>query len=173
MKKDEKVVPIHACAFFSVSRDAEFHQLLQYDYEDPERYYLELQQNEEELSAELEKLWTNMQGYLEEEVNKINGTIVYPQVKFCDIQHRGKNPSITWIITFKGEFQQGINVYETKTDEEELEYDCYALWQFPEETKIKRVETKLYYDIFGSRVVLWAEQGMKIGGFERIRFEFI
>jgi hypothetical protein len=114
-----------------------------------------------------------MQGYLEEEANKVNGKVVIPEVKFCDIviRSRQEHPFIIWIITFKGDFQKGINLYETKTDEEELEYDCYAMWQFPEGTKILAIDTTMFYDIFGSRIVLWADQGMKIGGFERIRIE--
>ncbi len=176
MKSDEKVVPMHASSFFSLSGDGEFHQLLHYDYYDPEGFYLELGRNDKDFLEEIQKLWANMQGYLEEEWNKVNGKMVYPQVKFCDIQFRGNyvNPFIIWIITFKGEFQKGINVYETKTDEEELEYDCYVNWQFPINCKkIIKVETEMYYDIFGNQIVLWGEKGMKIGGFEQIRFELI
>jgi hypothetical protein len=171
MKNDEKIVPVYASSFFSLAQDGEFHQMLQYDYYDPDRYYANLK--DEEFSAEVKKLWGNMQDYLEEETNKVNGKLVYPEVKICDIQFRGRavNPFIMWLITFKGMFKTGINVYETITDEEELEYDCYATWQFPEKTEIKEVESKLYFDIFGSRIILWAEKGMRIGGFERIRFE--
>ena len=171
---DDNIIPIHASSFFSISRDGEFHQLLQYDYYDPDEFYFKLERDKKALTEEIRKLWMNMQGYLEDEVNKINGRIVYPEVKFCDIQHRGrrKNPYIIWIITFKGDFQTGINIYETKTDEEALEYDCYAMWQFPRECKkIIQVESKLYYDIFGNRIILWGNKGMKIGGYERIQFE--
>ena len=167
----DQIIPIHAMAFFSIAGDGEFHQLLQYDYYDPKGYYSKL--GREEFAEEIRKLWLNMQGYLEEETNKINQKRVYPQVKFCDIQHRGRreNPFITWIISFKGEFDQGLNIYETQTEEEQLEYDCYAMWEFPQNTKILKVQSKLYFDIFGNRIILWAVKDMKIGGFERIRFE--
>ena len=171
--EEDQVIPIHAMAFFSVSRDGEFHQLLQYDYYDPECYYLNL--GKEEFIEEIRKLWLNMQGFLEEETNKVNQKMVYPQVKFCDIQHRGirESPFISWIIGFKGEFQEGVNVYETHTEEEQLEYDCYAIWEFPQNTKIIKVQTKLYHDIFGNRIVLWADKDMTIGGNEKIRFELV
>ena len=173
MKTEETIVPIHANSFFSISRDGEFHQLLQYDYYDPEEYYLNLER--EDFLKEIRKLWLNMQGFLEDETNKVNGSMVYPKVEFCDIQHRGrsKHPFIIWIITFKGDFREGINNYETKTDEEALEYNCYVTWQFPVNTKITKVDTKLYYDIFGNRIVLWGDKDMKIGGFERIQFEIL
>ncbi|MDD1778105.1 MAG: hypothetical protein LUQ65_08030, partial [Candidatus Helarchaeota archaeon] len=86
--EQDQIIPIHAMAFFSVARDGEFHQILQYDYYDPKGYYAKL--GRAEFSEEIRKLWLNMQGYLEEETNKINQKRVYPQVKFCDIQHRGK-----------------------------------------------------------------------------------
>ena len=108
MISDENVVPIHASSFFSISEDGEFHQLLQYDYADPDEYYSNLKR--EEFLEEIRKLWLNMQGYLEEETNEVNGVMVYPKVEFCDIQFRGnpKHPYIIWTITFKGEFQKGI-----------------------------------------------------------------
>ncbi|NVM54852.1 MAG: hypothetical protein HWN66_14205 [Candidatus Helarchaeota archaeon] len=174
MNSEERIIPTHASSFFSISRDGEFHQLLQYDYYDPDEYYSRLERDD--FLEEIRKLWLNMQNYLEEETNKVNGVMVYPKVEFCDIQFRGRpqNPFIIWTITFKGDFQIGLNKYETKTDEEELEYDCYVIWQFPEKTKkILKVDTKLYYDIFGNRIVLWGEKGMKIGGFERIHFELV
>jgi hypothetical protein len=172
-KKEDNIVPVYASSFFSISRDGEFHQLLQYDYFDQENYYSKL--SEEDISEEIKKLWLNMQGYLEEETNKINGQIVSPKVEFCDIQYRGssKHPFFIWIITFQGTFQQGVNLYETRTDEETLEYDCSAQWQFPQHTKILQVETKLYYDILDSRILLWGDKHMKIGGYERIQFRFI
>ncbi len=174
MKNDENIVPMHASSFFSVTRDGEFHQLLQYDYYDPDGFYFKLEKDEKRFAEEIKTLWHSMQGYLEEETNKVNGELVFPEVKFCDIQFRGKreHPFILWIITFKGVFQRRINNYETITEEEELEYDCYAIWQFPLNTKILQVESKLNYDIFGNRIILWADQGMKIGGYERIQFEF-
>ncbi|HUX99330.1 MAG TPA: hypothetical protein VMV49_07215 [Candidatus Deferrimicrobium sp.] len=172
-KKEENIIPVFASAFFSISHDGEFHQLLQYDYFDAEEYYATL--SDEDISKEIKKLWLNMQGYLEEETNRVNGEIVSPKVEFCDIQYRGsfKYPFVIWIITFQGNFQKGINLYETKTDEETLEYDCSALWQFPQRTKILQIDTKLYYDILDTRIILWGDKHMKIGGYERIQFRFI
>jgi hypothetical protein len=173
MNTDDNVRPIYASSFFSITRDGEFHQLLVYDYEDLDQYYLNF--SREKILQEIRKLWLNMQGYLEDEVNKVNGINVYPKVEFCDIQWRNPhNPFFTWIITFKGEFHEGRNQYSTKTDEEELEYGCYVIWQFPLNTKVEKVETKLFYDIFGgNRIVLWGEEGMRIGGKERILFEIL
>lgn len=171
MNSEENIVPIYASSFFSVTQTGEFHQLLQYDYSDPDGYYGSLKR--EDLLEEIRKLWLNMQGYLEEEVNKVNGEDVFPKVDFCDIQYRGRpqNPFFTWVITFRGKFHSGLNRYETKTNAEPLEYDCYVIWQFPQNCVIKKVDTELDYDIFGNRIVLWGEEGRVIGGRERIHFE--
>jgi len=167
------VVPVFAHAFFSVSHDGEFHQLLTYDYYDPDEYYLNLESNPEEYEKEIEKLWLNMQGFLEEETNKVNSETVYPKVIYTDIQFRGSEnmPFILWVISFKGEFKKGENVYQTVTEEEVLEYDCDAIWTFPEDCEILSVTTPMDYEIMDNILLLWARKGDKIGGHEEIRFK--
>jgi hypothetical protein len=164
---------VFAHAFFSVSSVGEFHQLLTYDYYDPEEYYLNLESKPEEYDKEIEKLWLNMQGFLEEETNKVNGKTVYPKVIYTDIQFRGSEnmPFIIWVISFKGEFKKGENVYVTLTKEEVLEYDCDALWAFPEDCEILSVTTPMDYEIMDNILLLWARKGDKIGGHEEIRFK--
>jgi hypothetical protein len=166
------VVPVYAHAFFSVSQDGEFHQLLTYDYYDPDEYYLNLESNPEEYEKEIEKLWLNMQGFLEEETNKVNDGTVYPKVVYTDIQFRGSEnmPFILWVISFKGEFKKGENVYVTVTEEEVLEYDCDAIWTFPEDCEILSVTTPMDYEIMNNILLLWARKGDRIGGHEEIRF---
>lgn len=170
---NDNVIPVFAHAFFSVSRDGEFHQLLTYDYYDPDEYYLNLESNPEDYEKEIEKLWLNMQGFLEEEKNKVNGTPVYPKVAYTDIQFRGSEnmPFILWVISFKGEFKKGENVYQTVTEEEVLEYDCDAIWTFPEDCEILSVTTPMDYEIMNNILLLWARKGDKIGGHEEIRFK--
>ncbi|MGQ9723711.1 MAG: hypothetical protein ACUVXA_20625 [Candidatus Jordarchaeum sp.] len=170
----ENIIPIFAHTFFSVSRDGEFHQLLTYDYYDPDKYYLNLESTPEEYEKEIEKLWLNMQGYLEEEINQVNGERVYPKVIFTDLQFRGSEntPFILWIISFKGKFKEGENIYKTVTEEEVLEYDCDAIWTFPEDCEILSVTTPMDYEIMNNILLLWAKKGDKIGGHEEIRFRF-
>lgn len=173
VRLSENVTPLYAHAFFSVSRSGEFHQLLTYDYYDPDEYYLSLEYNPEEYDMEIQKLWLNMQDFLEEEVNLVNGKKVYPKVIYTDIQFRGSEtmPFILWIISFKGEFKKGENVYQTVTEEEVLEYDCDAIWVFPEDCRILSVTTPMDYEIMNNILLLWARKGDKIGGQEEIRFK--
>ncbi|MEM3587239.1 MAG: hypothetical protein QXO71_07970 [Candidatus Jordarchaeaceae archaeon] len=170
----DNVVPIFAHTFFSVSRDGEVHQFLIYDYYDPDEYYLNLESNPDEYEREIEKLWLNMQSFLEEETNKVNGKTVYPKVIYTDIQFRGSEdtPFILWVISFKGDFKKGENVYLTITEEEVLEYDCDAIWLFPEDCEILSVTTPMDYEIINNILLLWARKGDKIGGHEEIRFKF-
>jgi hypothetical protein len=169
----DNVIPLYAHAFFSVSRSGEFHQLLTYDYYDPDEYYLNLEANPQEYEREIEKLWLNMQGYLEEETNIVNGKKVYPKVIYTDIEFRGSenSPFILWVISFRGEFRKGENVYVTVTEEEFLEYDCDAIWTFPEGCEILSVTTPMEYEIMDNILILWARKGDKIGGREEIRFK--
>ena len=66
---DEKVTPIYAYAYFTVARNGEIHQLLQYDYYDPDGFYANLchEENQNDFNDEIEKLWNNMENFLEEE----------------------------------------------------------------------------------------------------------
>nr|MDO8062875.1 hypothetical protein [Candidatus Freyrarchaeum guaymaensis] len=170
--RSDEVVPIHAYTCFSVSETGEFHQVLIYDYYDPEGYYASLEGNLDEYAKEVEKLWLNMQGFLDEERNEVNGQPVYPEVVFTDIEFRGQDeyPYIMWVIAFRGDLKPGMNVYSTWTEEEELEYDCEALWVFPDGTEIADVKTLMEYEIHGNILFLWARKGDVIGGHEEISF---
>ena len=170
---ENEVKPIFAQAFFMGSKEGVIKQVLQYDYHDPGCYYKNLFQNEKEYEKELTKLFQNMQIFLDEETNFINGERIYPEVKMIDLGFRGEvdtMPFITWIIEFSGKFKKGINEYEAITPEEELEYNCRSLWSFPENTRVIKIETKMEYEIIDNHVVFWAYKGQVIGGKELIRF---
>ncbi len=169
----EKITPLYAYAYFSVAQAGEIHQLLQYDYHDPEEYYANLchEEKQEEFNAEVDMLWNNMDSFLGEEKNFINNKKVTPRVVHVDIGHRGSQvlPYITWLIDFKGEFKTGKNVYRTWTPEEKLEYDCHCIWHFPQNTKIS-IKTSMNFDIINNLIILWARKSDVIGGSEEIVF---
>ena len=85
---DDKVTPIYAYTYFSVQEDGTINQLLQFDYYDPDEFYANLceEENHESYVKEIEKLWQNMDSFLEEEENYINGSKVYPKVVHVDKQ---------------------------------------------------------------------------------------
>ncbi|NVM02471.1 MAG: hypothetical protein HWN67_09065 [Candidatus Helarchaeota archaeon] len=176
---DEDVTPIYAYAYFNVARNGEIHQLLQYDYYDPDEFYANLchEENQKDFNDEIEKLWNNMENFLGEEKNYINNKKVVPKVVHVDIGHRGSQnlPYITWLIDFKGEFKtdrNSKNIYRTWTPKEKLEYDCHCIWHFPEGTKIK-IKTSMSFEIINNLIILWARKSDFIGGDEEFTFILI
>lgn len=173
---DENITPIYAYAYFNVSKNGEIHQLLQYDYYDPDGYYAKLcdKNHQKEYVIEIEKLWLNMDGFLEEEENFVNGKKVKPKVVHVDIGHRGfeYSPYITWLIDFKGEFKKGENNYKTWTPEEKLEYNCHCIWHFPKNTKLE-IKSNMEFEIQNNIIILWAQKSDIIGGNEEFNFILI
>ncbi len=170
--EDYEIVPIHAEAFFSVSKTGEIHQRLIFDYDDPGEYYYSLLDDDLKLNEEIEKVVLNMQEFLDEEKVILNKIRVRPKVTFCDIIHRGRPdiPSITFVIEFKGTFFEGKNVIDTYTEKEYAPYDFEVIWKFPDGTEIVDIDTPLHYEIQDSILYLWAYEGEKVGGAERIAF---
>ncbi|MHA1594770.1 MAG: hypothetical protein ACTSXJ_07020 [Candidatus Baldrarchaeia archaeon] len=169
----EEIIPLHAQTFFVVTRSGEIIQFLEYDYYDPNEYYKELTHKEEEFIREIEKLWANMQQFMDECKIYINGEEVRAEVVFTDIQHRGAStvPYVIWIIVARGKFRSGVNEYRVICEEEKLEYDCEAFWVFPHGTRILSVKTYMNYDVYDNLIILWARKGDIIGGEEIIKFE--
>jgi hypothetical protein len=170
---DDTVVPIYAQTFFCGSREGIIKQILQFDYHDPECFYKNLELNERELDSELSKIGTNMQLFLDEEINKINGEIVKPEVKLIDLGFRGDidtMPYITFLIEFSGKFNKGLNEYISITPEEKLDYNCRSIWSFIEDTRIIKVKSAMNYEILENNIIFWADKGKTLGGEELIRF---
>lgn len=175
-KSDDNITPIYAYAYFSVANNGEIHQLLQYDYFDPDEFYADLchEENQTDFNEEIQKLWNNMNYFLSEERNYINNKRVVPEVIHVDIGHRGsKNlPYITWLICFKGEFKIGKNIYTTFTKPEKLEYDCHCIWHFPINTKVK-IKASMDFEIIDNTIILYGRKSEIIGGNEQITFFLI
>lgn len=168
----EGIFPVHANSFFIVSRDGAFNQILTYDYYDPSGYYSQLTHRPIDFKKEIDKLWSNMQDFLDEETIKINGTVTRPLVKHVDIEHRGSEttPFLTWIIYFEGRFNKGSNIFESWAEEERAAYDFEVYWYFPPKTAITEIDSPMDYDSQDNTLILWARKGDKVGGYERIIF---
>ncbi len=166
------VEPIHAESFFSVSTTGEIHERLSFEYLDPEGYYLKVISDQEMLTEEIHKLSTNMQHFLDLERVEINEERVGSIVRYTDIFPKGASQvvSVVYLIDFGGKLVSGGNKIQTWLEIEEAPYDFEIIWRFPVGTHISTIETKLEYDIFRDLVVLWAEEGMEVGGYELMEF---
>jgi hypothetical protein len=171
----ESLQPIHAQGFFSVSPSGFIHQIIVYDYYDPEEYYAKLIHRPLEYEEEMERLRAAMQEALDEEEVIVNGVRVYPEVQAVSLEHRmdPRLPYITFLITFSAPLRRGINVYENRYEEEVIEYDYEVFWLFPPGAKVREVVTRTEYEVLGDGniLLLWARKGDRSGSYEKIVFE--
>nr|KJR74364.1 MAG: hypothetical protein TU35_00600 [Thermoproteus sp. AZ2] len=135
-----EVVPIYAQGLFSVS-PGRVVMVVIFDYLDRGEYYAGLlRRGGEALAQELETLWDNMQGFLDEEEVLINGARVRPTVRDVYVGLRGdaKRPYIEYIIDFPAELKPGVNTYRNRYEPEVAEYDYEATWVLPERSELLR-----------------------------------
>jgi hypothetical protein len=166
------VQPVHADSFFSVAKSGEIHERLCYEYVDPEHYYQQVLQDEESFRKEIQNLSGNLQYYLDKETVEINARRVRSLVHYTDIFLKGESDvvAVVYLIDFAGQFTLNANRIETWLEEETAPYDFEIMWRFPLGTRDIRVESLLDYEIYDSIVVLWAQEGDKVGGYERTEF---
>jgi hypothetical protein len=171
--KSEMVRAIHAHSFFSVSKSGEVHEMLTYEYEDPEGYYRSVLRDEDLLREEAEKLGGNMQYYLDKERVEINGRKVKSIVHYVDIFTKGTTEvvSVVYLIDFAGTLKEGFNRIETWIEEETAPYDFEIIWRFPVGSHVTDIDTLLDYEIYDDKIVLWALDGQEVGGYELMEFK--
>ncbi len=164
----EEVKPIFARAFFNMDQAGLVNQYMVFYYRDPKAYYANL--SGDELRRELEAIRANMQGFLDEEVIRINGERVSARVVYVDIGLMTiENPYITFIIRFKGRLRRGINVYEDIYSEEVAEYPYEFTWSLP--GRVIKVQLAGEVKVLGDLVVVKVPMGLRVGGREVIEFE--
>ncbi|MFX1243578.1 MAG: hypothetical protein ACFE8F_01370 [Promethearchaeota archaeon] len=166
------VQPLFGSAVFTVSRECEIHQVLIYDYADPEGVYKALVEDETEFRKEIKRLRQNMNAFLAAEKVYINDQRVTQEILHVDIGFRGSAdiPYFQWVIHFQGFSRTGINSLKSVVEEERAEYDLEVLYLFPVGTDIIEVKTPMEYDIQRSLLLVWAREGDKVGGYEEVCF---
>jgi hypothetical protein len=165
---------LFASAVFTISRDCEIHQVLVYDYADPDGAYKALVEDEVAFRNEVSTLRWNMAEFLAAEKVYINDQRVTQEILHVDIGFRGSSdiPYFQWVIHFEGITRNGVNSLKSIVDKEKTEYDLEVLYLFPTGTKIIEVKTPMEYDIQDSLLFVWAREGDPVGGYEEVRFQF-
>ena len=169
-----KVQPLFASAVFSISGNCDVHQVLVYDYADPDGTYKALVEDEVAFRNEVSTLRWNMAEFLAAEEVYINDQRVTQEILHVDIGFRGSSeiPYFQWVIHFEGISRDGVNSLKSIVAEEKTEYDLEVLYLFPTGTKIIEVKTPMEYDIQDSLLFVWAREGDPVGGYEEVRFQF-
>lgn len=172
----KQIEPMYGQGLFFVGWNYIAYYLV-FDYHDPLGYYDTILRNERLFNEEVNKLWVNMQSFLDEEEVVINGVRVRPRVVMIDIGFRGskRRPYIVFAIRFRAPIKLGRNVYENRYESEIAEYDYVAYWIFPPGSKVLEVnmgQGDEEWDIVGKNiVVIYGYRGKRTGGYERIVFE--
>jgi len=171
-----EVTPVYAQGMFFVGLGYISYYLV-FDYHDPLGYYDAVVRNPRLLEEEVNKLWANMQSFLDEEEVVVNGERVRPRVVMIDIGFRGtrKRPYIVFAIRFRAPVRPGRNVYENRYEPEVAEYDYVAYWIFPPGTKVVEVDMGgggEEWDVVGKNIVaIYGRKGRRTGGYEKIVFD--
>jgi hypothetical protein len=153
-----------------------FSNIITYDYVDlatnpSYKNYQQFLKDPTNYDTEIETYWQNLQGFLDEEANKVNGTRVTMDITFCSIGFREPlKPFVQWVIEFEAKAKPGINIYENNIESEILEYPIYSLYILASPLKVKRVQTTLDYaiDETGRFIEYFGDAGQKLGEYECI-----
>ncbi|MCP4764483.1 MAG: hypothetical protein GY870_22095 [archaeon] len=166
--------PIFASSIMYISKSGLFNQILTYDYYDDEGSYLKkIRMDQGFYNSEVKTIAQNMQNFMDNCINKVNGEYVYPKVIDADIDSRNDSlPFFYWIIKFKGDLIDGENLYESDIDEEELEYSINSIYILEEPLIPNSVETELHYEIDKEKRIIkyWGNKGEWVGPKEILRF---
>ncbi len=169
------VKPIHAQGTFVVCENGYVTQEVIFDYVDEGLYYWNLLRDEDRLNEELSLAATNMQSFIDEEVVRINGRRVSPNVVGVDLGFRGSEsrPYLTFHIIFKGDLRRGVNIYEDVYEPEYVEYDYTVTWIFTGNLRVLKAYLGVEYDILadGRILVFSAFKGFNTPGYEKIEFK--
>ena len=117
--------------------------------------------------------WDNLQNFLDEEVNLINGKPAIQTIKHCNIYFRKKEqPFVQWIIDFQGKFKSGRNRYENEVEPETLTYPIYSLYIFHPPLQILSVQSSMQYNLNKKQGIIeyYGEIGNLLEGYENIIF---
>ncbi len=169
---NEEIEPIYATSYTSLSREGEVKEILIYDYWDPEEYYFNLSQDKKSLNKEIERVWKNLQEYINSEKTTVNDEPLETTVEYANIGFRGneKQPYIYFLMFSEARFRAGENTYEVKYEREELEYDALSIWSFPAGSKVIEAESDLRYVISGNYLIFTGRKGDVLSGHEKICF---
>ncbi|OLS14289.1 MAG: hypothetical protein RBG13Loki_2091 [Promethearchaeota archaeon CR_4] len=197
--------PTYATAVMYISTAGHFSQILVYDYQDlcefpprsenlgkfirtklpsptvrghrsrPKITYKSFLEDSRNYEKEIRLYWENMQEFLDEEKNIINGEVVRLEVVDCTINFRGKmHPFVQWLIEFTGTLHEGENCYENYVESEVLEYPIHSTYILEPPLKATKVTTSLEYHILkdGHIVEYHGETGAVLSPHEKLDFIF-
>jgi hypothetical protein len=176
---DDPLRPIHARSVIQISHrgdgTVDFMQVLEYDYEDisgDDSYHARVTSDPQFVKEEVSVLERNMQGFLDDEKNVVNGTRVFPRVLTTFVTFRGgpRYPTSTWLITWSANGVAGNTfTYEAHVEPATLEYPVESIYTLPPNARVVGIESSLPYDNAIKNVIVFrGAKGDKVGEVERL-----
>lgn len=166
--------PIFATSIITVTAAGHFLQYLTYDYQESTgEYFSRIKDDNEFYINELETITINMQSFMEDLPNTINGHTVIPQVIHAEIDFKIESlPFFYWVLEFDGPLKLGLNSYESVMSNEILEYDVNSIYLFDAKLKPMSVQSSLHYEILRNERIVkyWAYKGEIVGPKEVLQF---
>jgi hypothetical protein len=159
--------PIFASSIITITSSGHFLQHLTYDYqEETGEYYARIKEDDDFYLDELDTISWNMQAFMEDLPNKINGHVVIPRVVHAEIDFKIETlPFFYWVLEFDGPFHRGLNTYESIMNTEVLEYDVNSIYLFDTSLRPVSVQSSLHYELFQNERIVkyWAYKGELVG----------
>jgi len=172
---DYYLKPIFASSVITITDSGEFLQYLTYDYiEESREYYSRIKEDDEFYISEMETISLNMQSFMDDLPNLINGIEVIPQVLHVEIDFKTEYlPFFYWVLEFHGLLKRGLNIFESMISKEKLEYDVNSIYLFDASLTPISVQSSLHYEIFQNERIVkyWAYQGEEVGPKEVLQFQ--
>ena len=166
--------PIYAYGYFIVLPTGDFHQIVIYEYIDTEGEFARALETRPDV--ELENMKNNMQSFLDEELEKINGMVSKPKVVSVNAGFRGslRRPFVEFLINFRGGLIKGDNVYENIYEPEITAYDYGVAWIFPQDFEVVEADVGVGYEVEPKNVLRFSvRRGFKTPGYEKIVFRWV
>ncbi|MBN2153112.1 MAG: hypothetical protein JW839_16790 [Candidatus Lokiarchaeota archaeon] len=171
--------PVHARSVIQISHRGDgvvdFSQVLEYDYEDisgTNVYHRRVSSDPRFVKEELSVLERNMQSFLDDETNVVNGERVFPRVLTAFIAFRGgpSHPVCTWLVAWSADVGLGgTYVYEARVEAATLEYGVESIYTLPLNARVVGIESSLPYDNAIKNVIVFrGAKGDKVGEVERL-----
>ncbi|MEX2682868.1 MAG: hypothetical protein Q6373_014855 [Candidatus Sigynarchaeota archaeon] len=177
--QDDPLRPIHARSVIQISHRGDgtidFSQVLEYDYEDVSGenvYHRRVMSDPQFVKEEISALERNLQVFLDEETNVVNGTRVFPRIVTAFISFRGepRYPTCTWLITWSaGVGNSQTFTYEARVEPETLDYGVESIYTLPPNARVVSIESSLPYDNAIKNIIIFrGAKGDKVGEIERL-----
>lgn len=165
--------PVFGYCYFTVDTSGQFTETIIFEYLDENQEFAKIMSDSLKLHEELVKIRENMQSFIDAEEVKVNGMRVRPRIikVLTGIAGDPCRPYISFIVRFRGNLKDGLNMYEDKYEEDVAEYDYVVTWVLPPGSRVVDAEFGFKYEVGPDNVISFkVPKGSIAPGYEKILF---